>query len=198
VRPEGRAIAEALEFIKGAGPRDTVVLFLASHGLLSPSGSYYFVPADARPEDVDRARLGQETEVRSLVKWDLFFDAMRSTAGKRLMIVDTCAGRGIEGSLDALWLKKRSASALFALMVSSKSNEVSQEYDPGRHGLFTYALLRGLETACDGACTKNATLDQVFEFTSPWVSRNRQNKALPQTPQLNAPLELKSLVLAQY
>jgi WD40 repeat protein len=193
-RAEGHALAEALEFIKAAGPRDTVVLFLASHGLLSPSGSYYFVPADARLEDVRRINSGQDPA--GLVTWDRFFEALRSTAGRRLLIVDTCAGRGIEGNLDALWLKKRSASALFALMVSSKSDEASQEYDAGRHGLFTYALLRGLQTACEGACAKNVTLEKVFAFASPWVARNRPRRDLPQTPQLNAPVELRELVLA--
>jgi hypothetical protein len=78
-------------------------------------------------------------------------------------------------------------------LTSNGAKPTSQEYDAGRHGLFTYALLRGLQTACEGACAKNVTLEKLFAFASPWVVRNRQRRDLPQTPQLNAPVELRVL-----
>jgi hypothetical protein len=197
VKPTREAVTAALELIKRAGPHDTVVVFLASHGLLSPSGSYYFVPADAPVEDVERVMRGQDPQAGgALVGWERFFEAVRGAAGRRLMIVDTCAGRGIAGGMDQLWLKKRSASASFALMVSSRLDEKSQEYDVGRHGLFTYALLRGVKTGCEGACPRIVSLQDLFNYAVPWVDKHRPDKRLSQTPQLNAPAELRDLALA--
>ena len=50
--PDRAAILAALDFATDAGELDTVVLFLASHGVSDASGDYFFVPRDARAADV--------------------------------------------------------------------------------------------------------------------------------------------------
>ena len=197
-KPDRAQILSALaEFARDATAEDTVVLFLASHGLSDQAGNYYFVPRDAQQEDVDAVRRGPGGDAHSLIGWRAFFDALRGTAGRRLLVVDTCEARGIEGRLDLHSLSKRSASSRFALLVASQADEDSQEYPPARHGLFTHALLGGLEGASDTDGDGRVTLQEVFEYVVSLVERLRDPSIGPQTPQLLAPEPLGGTVLAR-
>ena len=81
-------------------------------------------------QDIANAQKGEK--VTSLIPWTAFFDALRDAAGRRVLIVDTCQARSIEGKFEAHSLMKRSAASQFALIVASKGNEESQEYTPGQ------------------------------------------------------------------
>src|SRR3569623_2118255 len=142
--------AEAMEFILNARGEETVMVFLASHGISDAAGNYYFVPRDAAASDVQSVLKGAVDEARpSLLSWLDFFDALRNAAGRRVLIVDTCQAKNIEGRFDAGALIKRSAASQFSFVLASQGGEESQEYEPGQHGLFTYALLAGLAGGSD-------------------------------------------------
>ena len=192
-KPERAAIERALEFVQPARPQDTVVIFLASHGVSDAAGNYYFVPRDARPEDLKA--IEQARSAQSLLPWTAFFEALRGAAGRRLLIVDTCQARNIEGRFEAHSLMKRSAASLFSLIVASKGDEDSQEYAAGKHGLFTYALLQGLVAASDANRDGLVSVGEVFEAARPVVERLRDKSVGPQTPQLIAPPPLGDLPL---
>ena len=52
---------------------DTVMVFLASHGISDEAGNYYFVPRDARSADVDAVLAGKVVGDRaSLLGWAVF------------------------------------------------------------------------------------------------------------------------------
>jgi len=195
--PERARILEALGFLAEAQAHDTVVVFLASHGVSDAAGEYYFIPRDGRPEDVARAVHGQGAEAPSLIRWSEFFEALRRIAGRRVLVVDTCHARGAGGRPDVQSLAKRSAAARFSLMLASKQHEDSQEYPPARHGLFTHALLEGLGGAADADRDGLVTLSEAFRFAGPMVERLRDPALGPQTPQLLAPEPLGETVLAR-
>ena len=206
-KPTRETILNALEFVKRATAHDTVIVFLASHGLSDKRGTYYFVPGDAANRDVravlasaegGRALAEAGTDAPSLISWEPFFEALRTTAGRRLLVVDTCQARNIAGTFDLHSLAKRSASASFALMAASRGDEESQEYPPGKHGLFTYALLQGLAGKGDGDGDGKITLAELFDFTAQFVEANRVMKTHAQTPQLTAPGMLGDMVLAHH
>jgi uncharacterized caspase-like protein len=197
VKPDRARILEALQFIEAAGPRDTVMVFLASHGISDASGAYYFVPRDATDEDVNTVTRGGGKPVTSLVGWSSYFDALRRVAGRRVLIVDTCQAKNIEGRLDLHSLAKRSASSLFSLVVASKGDEESQEYAQEKHGLFTYAFLNALRGESDANRDGFITLNEAFSYSVPLVERLRSRQAGPQTPQIMAPEPLGNLVLAR-
>src|SRR3569623_1156126 len=112
VKPDKARIQEALEFIQNAQGEDTVMIFLASHGISDAAGNYNFVPRDALAQDLKSVLAGAVDEARpSLLSWHDFFDALRNAAGRRLLIVDTCQARNIEGHVDAHALIKRSAAS---------------------------------------------------------------------------------------
>ena len=184
-KPDGATILEALEFVRQGRPADTVVVFLASHGISDAAGSYYFVPRDVQAQDLQA--LGKGQKVSSLLPWTAFFDALRGAAGRRLLIVDTCQARNIEGRFEAHSLLKRSASSMFSLIVAAKGDESSQEYEEGKHGLFTYALINALVPGSDSNKDGLVSLSELFGAAKPVVDQLHDKSVGPQTPQLVAP-----------
>lgn len=203
IKPQKTQILASLDFIADAGANDTVIVFLASHGVSDLAGNYYFVPSDAEIADIQRVensrRSGQvlpEAGVPSLVPWKVFFDALRATAGRRILIVDTCQARAISGPLDIHALAKKSLTSAFALLAASKGDESSQEYPEGRHGLFTYALLKGLLGDGDRDNDRQVTLKELYEFARRFVESKRDRSIGRQTPQLASPSILKDIPLS--
>jgi uncharacterized caspase-like protein len=195
VGPDRANILAALALLQSARAQDTVVLFLASHGLSDRQGNYLFVPRDA--EALDFKAVGVPGAPTTLIPWDVFFDALRGAAGRRVLIVDTCRAQGIAGRFDPASLIKRSASSLFALVVASGEKEESQEYDPGGHGLFTYALLAALSERSDADRDGRVTLTEWFGAARPLIERLRDRTIGPQTPHLIAPAPLDRLVVLE-
>ncbi len=196
-KPDKNNILSALEFARNARARDTVVVFLASHGISDAAGNYYFVPRDADPKDIEQLSTGRTPGGNSLVSWKHFFEALRSMAGRRILIVDTCQAKNIAGTFDSHNLAKRSASSRFALVVAARGGEDSQEYAPGRHGLFTYALLEGLKGAADSDADRMLTLKELFDYAVPLVERTRDRRLGPQTPQMISPTVLRDSLIGQ-
>ena len=191
IKPDKSEIRKALSLLNEAGPDETVILFLASHGFSDRAGNYFFMPRDGRIEDVvnvveSRNAIGKAP---SLIEGNEFFDALRQSAGRRMLIVDTCHAKRIDGSLDTHSLRKRSAASNFAFMVAASGEEDSQEYAPGGHGLFTYALLESLKGSADVNNDGLVTLNEAFQYLAPLVQKLRAPK-LKQTPQLTAPIAL--------
>ena len=184
-KPDRSVIEAALPFVQQAQSQDTVILFLASHGISDVAGNYYFVPRDGIEEDLDRLEDGGTIE--TLMPWTTFFDTLRLTAGRRLLIVDTCQAANIEGKFESHSLMKRSASSRFFFMLASKGDEESQEYPAGRQGLFTYSLINAMSTQSDA--NKNGLLSpfEIFSGASRIVEKNRDKQIGPQTPQFIAP-----------
>ena len=194
-KPDQKTIEDALNFLHAAKPEDTVILFLASHGISDTEGNYYFVPSDAIPEDLDRLFDGGKIE--SLISWQTFFDVFRLTAGKRLLVVDTCQAKNIEGRFDSHSLLKRSASSLFTMMLASKGNEESQEYPQAGHGLFTYSLLESLDRVNDYNSDGIYSVKELFSTLKPFVDEKRDADIGPQTPQLVSPGDVQDIPIRQ-
>jgi dipeptidyl aminopeptidase/acylaminoacyl peptidase len=190
-----QSVLDALAFTRQARAEDTVVVFLASHGVSDRSGNYWFVPRDATAEDlkaVEDSAADRPVSYPSLLSWSVFFDALRETAGRRLLIVDTCQAKGMEGRFESFSLLKRSAASRFSLMVAAQSNEESQEYPPGKHGLFTYALLQALSPGARGGSADTdgdgrISIAEAFAQAAPVVARLHDRALGSQTPALIAP-----------
>jgi WD40 repeat protein len=198
--PTAAGIRASLDFVTRATANDTVLLFLASHGFSNAAGDYYFLPRDAAAEDLRALLDGSDGELPTLISWRTFFEALRGVAGRRLLVVDTCNARGIAGTFDQHSLAKRSAASSFSLLAASKSGELSREYPQARHGLFTYALLRGLAGRADRDRDRAVTLAELFDYVGPFVSERLKkigDERGSQTPQLIAPAPLGETVLSK-
>ena len=143
-----------------------------------------------------RGSIDSTANASTLISWETFFDTLRSVPGKRLLVVDTCQAKNIEGTFDIHSLAKRSVTSSFAILAASKGLEESQEYPQGKQGLFTYAILKGLSGNGDRNEDGRIVLSELYEFVAEFVEMNRNKEIGAQTPQLAAPEELKDMILA--
>jgi uncharacterized caspase-like protein len=112
-----------------------------------------------------------------------------------MMIVNTCQAKNIFGEFDSRSLRKRSAAALFPLLLASRGDESSQEYPTEQHGLFTYTLLEGLRGLADSNHDQKVTVAELHNFAVPLVNKLHDPAWGSQTPQLIAPGTLANIGL---
>ncbi len=208
--PTKAAILAGLRELAAAGPEDTVVVFLASHGFAADQRSeYYFLPADAGSNALlkvtgDDSPAVRGDSLRSLLSASELNDALRAVAGRRFLIMDTCHSGAVGFSSNPFAVAKRSASARYAMFTASTGEEQSYEH-PSRaiaHGAFTYALLQALSTAGGPLTLQDAylrTLPGVAlaleQLNAAAVGRNPSAPRPTQTPTLVAPESLRRSIL---
>jgi len=133
-------VAKAAKIIQ---PGDTFVLYLAGHGVAA-EGEYYFIPWEAEytnQKDLLAKSLNREM-IQALLK--------QTPANKSVLILDTCNAGGIFESRAAA--SEKSSIERIAVMsgraVLAASNSEQMAMDGYQnHGVFTYALLKGLQEA---------------------------------------------------
>jgi WD40 repeat protein len=147
------AILDGLTWLKRqVGQGDAGVVFLAGHGVTDPGGEYYYVPYNARLENVAGVPLPTRG---SAVPDSEISRTLKQLAGNALFFFDTChagqaAGISFRGAQDYNKLINEIAGSANAIVLaSSTGTELSQERDEWRQGAFTKALLEGLAGAAD-------------------------------------------------
>ena len=180
--PTAANIQDALDLFAQASKDDTVILFLAGHGV-NEDGQYYFLPSDAR-QRWNRWRKS------SVIKWRVLQDALEESQGQRLLFVDTChAGNAFNSRLI-----KDAADAKIVVISATDSDSFAQELPKLKHGVFTYALLEGLKGKADYNRDKLIKIKELDNYLSEEVEKLTDGH---QVPVLHAPGGLKNFVLAQ-
>jgi uncharacterized caspase-like protein len=182
-------------FLRRARENDLIFVFIASHGAqdrFDPK-NLYLILQDTKVSDMPNTAL-KMSELQ-----DLFSNRLR--ARQLVMVIDACHSAAIgsqqAGSTRQLERKENNTFSLYiekgfnqegrALLTSSDVNEVSEEGANwgGGHGVFTWAVLRGLEGAADANHDRVVTTGELFDFVSDSVraeTSQRQNpRALPGT-----------------
>jgi WD40 repeat protein len=168
-----------------AGPDDTIVVFVAGHGLRNENNEYWFLTADATPADpysgISRVNLER------LVTWN------KLKSRRRLLLIDTChSGSTLEGergisplfSLDDVQsLVGRQGGGLYVLAASSE-DEFAREQQG--NGLFTRAFLDALGGAADlaphGDGDGFVDVEEVLRFTQREVQDRSSGRQTPTVP----------------
>ncbi len=141
-------------------PQDTVVVFLAGHTgvfenqrfcLLLPSFPFpeteplLVAARDVAPEIEENVKVNSKDVLPYSV---LELNLSRLNALNRLVIVDACQAGAIyeDPKVRAIqkWMEIASRRARTSYLMAARRGEPALEVDPLGHGLFTYALLRGL------------------------------------------------------
>ncbi|MBY0396831.1 MAG: caspase family protein, partial [Thermoleophilia bacterium] len=147
-------------------PQDTVVVFLAGHTGVFKAGRFclllpsYPFPAEAPVLAMARDAFdgddgtGEEVDDRHVLPYGLIeTNLMRLKALNRLVIVDACQADAIFDDQQVRnirrWMEVRSRRARTSYLMAARRGEPALEYEGLQHGLFTYALLRGLGNAVD-------------------------------------------------
>ena len=158
-----------------ASKDDTVFIFYAGHGAVEtdpvdPDGDgfeKYLLPYDARLDDLYTTAISMN-DVRTIFQ--------RNRAQRLVFIADTCYS-GASGGRSMLTSKTRATlSDQFFERVSKgkgrviisacSANEVSQEDDRLKHGIFSYYLLEGLKGKSDINGDNVITISELFSYLS--------------------------------
>jgi WD40 repeat protein/uncharacterized caspase-like protein len=186
-------IVSAKAFLSKAGVDDTVIVFVAGHGLLDDKLNYYFATADVNFEKpAQRGLPFQALE-------DLL-DGI--TSRRKLLLVDTCNSGEIEDQLVALGETQRVADGIVrsravrgvrvtssgleadsarqvlsemfsdlrrgsgaAIISSTSGAEFAFESDKWHNGVFTYSVLEGLRSgAADANGDGRTTVSELRDY----------------------------------
>ncbi|MBN1523320.1 MAG: caspase family protein [Spirochaetales bacterium] len=137
-----KAILKELSVIsRKASKDDSVILFLAGHGVNDSAGNYYFLSWDADP-----ARLAA-----TAIPWSDFKNELLGLSARVLFIVDTCHSGNVWGtssmSKNALVGAVKSISSEGSgtiIMTGATTDDSSFENAEWGHGAFTFSMLEAI------------------------------------------------------
>ena len=177
------AVKNAFEtFLKArAGKNDTVLVFIAAHGVVETGArrGAYIVTHDSDPEDLASTALPM-ADVQNLIREDL------SKVGHVLVYVDVCragnigAMRGSNQINNAVEQLAEAEGDLF-LFLASGPKEVSIEGSQfgGGHGAFSYFLLDALNGAADFNHDGVVSVGEIIEYVREKVVEATDSKQHP-------------------
>lgn len=148
-----------------ASENDFVIFYFSGHG-----DKGFFCPSDFPSVSLSHA------DVKSYFK--------KAKAKFRLCIADACFSGSIGNKprLDSVISPSVLADlqdARIAVVMSSKPNQVSQEYAPFKQGVFSYYLIKGLQGSADLDRDSYVTAAEAFLFTRNMVVKKTMGKQTP-------------------
>lgn len=181
---KGNILRGREEFLFDARAEDTILVYVAGHGIHSRSGEYYFLTPDATEENpyddgIERSRL------ESLVTWD------KLRAGRRILILDTChsgrtyggerRGRAIAAAYQQDEVDARLGTGLYILAASSEGGMAEEG---SGNGVFTRALLEGLAGGADQNGDGLVDIEELRSFASDRVFEETNGRQRPTAPRI--------------
>jgi len=149
-----------------AGRNDTVVIFIAAHGVVESTGrrGAYIITHDSDPEDLASTAVSM-ADVQTLIREDL------ARVGHVLVYVDVCRAGNIGAMRGGNTVNKaveRLAEAEGDLFIFLASGPKEFSYEGpqygGGHGAFSYFLLDGLNGGADGNKDQTVDVGELIEF----------------------------------
>ena len=133
--PTTANILDALGILRDVKENDTVMLFVSGHGV-NEGPNYRFVPTDATWS-------GGALRPSTIVPWYAFQEGLTGAKGRRILFLDTCHS----GNAFNQKLLSDSYQANIVVYSSARWDQLAGEDETlgGGHGLFTYALVEGVD-----------------------------------------------------
>ena len=185
--PTAANIRDAFNMLRQTKENDTVMLFVAGHGL-NEGPDYQFAPTDAAWGS------GTLLQQSSVVPWHAFAEALTGANGRRIVFIDTChAGNAFNRRF-----LSDGYEANITFYSSAGPDQEAQENSAlgGGHGLFTYALVEGVNGAArDGAGEVRA--DGLRDFLKGRVGDLAAKLSAAQEPQYFRARDAENYVLAR-
>ncbi len=176
-------ILNALTMLKTAGPSDTVMVFLAGHGV-QDEGKFYFAPHDINLTNVAGTGMA----------WAEVANALSSLPKntRKFLLVDAChAGtqlgnqKATNGQIGGIF----QSDSQIVVLASSSGDEVSYEDEKSKHGYFTSALLDAIKGKADFLQKGMVTMPDILSWLSGTVKRQHPQILRGQFS-LNSPVAL--------
>ena len=166
--PTHANIRKALKLFSKAKPDDTVILFLAGHGLMQKS-EYLFLTKDS-------SKLKDESwNTKTTIMWDEFQNVLSSSQGRRILFVDTChAANAFNPEL----VKNGSDSNIIAL-TSTDGKSLAEEDQKLKHGVFSYSLIEGIKGKADTHKDGKIKITEILSFVASEVDEMTSGRQKP-------------------
>ena len=151
--PTAENLRAALKDLNKSGPQDTLVVFLAGHGI-NEGPDYLFLPTDAT---ANSGKLDRST----VISWRDLNEIIESAKGERILLVDTChAGNAYNSRLI-----KDAADEHIAVLAATDAETLAKEEPDLGHGVFTYSLIQGLEGRADSDRDGRVEVGELSKFS---------------------------------
>lgn len=183
-------ILEGLEWLeRETTSNDLAVVFLAGHGVNDKNGLYYFLPVNARVDQLRRTGLAF-SDIKNTVA---------SLSGKTLLFADTCHAGNIFGrrrgtvDINAVVNELTSAENGAVVFASSTGKQESMENPEWGNGAFTKALVEALNGKAAYGGSKKITINMLDLYLSERVKELTKGQ---QTPTTTKPLTIQDFPVA--
>lgn len=161
-------MASANQLFLKANPEDLILFYFSGHGL----------PGAFLPVDSDGVlHLINHEEVKSIL--------LRSPAKHKLVFADACHSGSFRSASENENFSRlligplAESSGGLGLLLSSKTEEFSHEFDGIKSGVFSYFLIRGLTGEADKNMDGLVSVSELFDYVFEQVRRFTQNKQSP-------------------
>jgi len=156
-----------------------VLLFIAGHGINDDDGSFYFMPGDVVFNADGSIRPSRAVSYRDI-------QSVLEMPGQKLVFIDTChsqgAGSGAARRTDTNHLvrslQQNNSTVIFT---SSRGDQPSLEIDEFGHGVFTYAIVEGMNGRADFLSKGNVTMKELDAYVSLKVPELTSGRQQPTT-----------------
>ncbi len=164
-----------------AGPRDTVLIFIASHGTVDPQTRQGFIVTyDSDPQDLAATAIPM-ADLYQLVQEQLH------KVGHVQIYVDVCHAGAVgtikskSNEINSFVERLAQANGEIVGFMASRAREVSYEGPQfgGGHGAFTYFLLRGLNGAADYGQDGVVTISDLIDYVQDRVEEATYDRQHP-------------------
>jgi uncharacterized caspase-like protein len=182
--PTSSNVLDALGMLRQSGPNDTIVIFVAGHGI-NEGVNYRFLPTDA---EFSGGRLRAST----VVPWVNFQEAIEAAGGRRILFLDTCHS----GNSYNQRLSNESYAANIVVYSAARWDQTALEATGLGHGLFTYAVVEGMNGAAR-APAGDVKTESLRNFLATRVSALAKQLKHEQDPQYFRGRDAQDYVLAR-
>ncbi|MGO9171026.1 MAG: PDZ domain-containing protein [Rhodomicrobium sp.] len=168
--PTAAHVLDALGALSHSQPNDTIVLFVSGHGF-NEGQNYRFLPTDAA---FSEGALRRST----VVPWVVFQETVEAANGRRILFLDTCHS----GNSYNQRLSNDSYAANIIVYSAARWDQEALERGDLGHGLFTYAVVEGVNGAAKNPAGEVKT-ESLRDFLSKRVPEMAKALKREQEPQ---------------
>jgi WD40 repeat protein len=184
--PTAANILDAIDTLKQAEETDTVVLFVAGHGF-NEGPNYRFLATNAE-------WAGDALRGSTVVPWQILQEAVEGAKGRRILFIDTCHS----GNAYNQRLGNAAYHANIIAYTAARFDQTAREDDSLGHGLFTYAVVEGLDGKGGIAAHRQISTKALADYVIKRVEELAKAQHASQEPQYFKGRDAEDYVLARW